>query len=149
MLTAIIAVVTVLSGEFGSLQVKILALSFSVSLASICAMSSVVFIEQRHSKLLGTLGLVMAALALLLYNVGMWLEVSGFGFGEPFWKTTICCIAVAIGLAYGFLLQSPRLAPAQRWVQRAAGYTIAWSVALTCAFTIDGYWVTTVFGGRV
>ena len=133
-LTAIIAVVTVLSGEFGSLQVKILASSFSVSLASICAMSSAIFMEQRHSKLLGTLGLVISALTLLLFNAGLWLEVSLLG--GPFWQIVFCGITLMIGLAHGFLLQLPRLAPAQRWVQRAAGYAITLSLTLICAVFI-------------
>ena len=126
--TALIAVVTVLSGQFGSLQGKILASSFSVSLASICAMSGAVFIEQRRSKTLGTLGIAVAAVALLLFNAGLWLELSW----GPFWQTAFCGVTVMIGLAHGFLLQLPRLGVRQRWVQRAAGYAIALSVALIC-----------------
>lgn len=141
-LTALIAIVTVLSGEFGDLQARILASSFSVSLASICAMSSAVFMEQRGSKLLGTLGLVVAAVALLLFNAGLWLEVSW----GPFWQTAVCCITVMIGLAHGFLLQLPRLAPAQRWVQRMSGYAIALSVGLICALIISPDAVGETFG---
>ena len=141
-LTALIAVFTVLSGEFGSVQGKILASSFSVSLASICAMSSAVFIEQRRSKLLGALGIVVTVVALLLFNAGLWLEVSW----GPFWQTAFCCITVMIGLAHGFLLQLPRLAPAQRWVQRAAAYAIALSVAMICAGIISPDRIADAFG---
>lgn len=141
-LTALIAAITVLSGEFGDLQAKILASSFSVSLASICAMSSAVFIEQRRSRLLGALGIAVAALTLLLFNAGLWL---GVDWG-PLWQTAICGVTVMIGLAHGFLLQLPRLLPAQRWVQRAAGYAIALSVALICAFIISPDAIGEAFG---
>ncbi len=141
-LTAIIAIVTVLSGEFGSVQGKILAASFSVSLASICAMSSAVFMEQRRSSLLGALGIAVAAVALLLFNAFLWLEVSW----GPLWQTAFCSITLMIGLAHGFLLQLPRLSPAQRWVQRAAAYAIALSVALICAGIIRPDQIAEAFG---
>ena len=38
-LTAIIAIISVLSGEFGELQGKILATTLTISMASICSMS--------------------------------------------------------------------------------------------------------------
>ena len=84
----------------------------------------------------------MAALALLLFNAGLWLEVSW----GAFWQTAFCCIVLMIGLAHGFLLQLPRLAPAQRWVQRASGYAIALSVALICAGIIGSDRVADAFG---
>lgn len=83
--------------------------------------------------MLHTLGMAVAALALLLFNVGLWLEV---GWG-PFWQTAFCCITVMIGLAHGLLLQLPRLSAAQRCVQRATGWAIALSVALICALVIS------------
>jgi len=132
-LTALIAAATVLLGEYGAIQGKILASSFSISAASICAMSCAVFIEQRSSRGLGMAGIAAAIIAVLLLNAGLWLEVGWGGY----WQTVFVFITIAIGLAHGFLLQLPRLRPSQRRLQIASGYAISASVALICAGIIS------------
>jgi hypothetical protein len=125
-LTALIAVVTVLIGNFGELQGKILASSFSVSIASICAMSGAVFIESRGPCWLGALGILVALVGLLLVNVGLWFEPGGW----TYWKFAFVFVVVSLGLAHGFLLQLPHLNPAYRWVQPLSALGIAVLVLL-------------------
>jgi hypothetical protein len=125
-LTALIAVVTVLVGRFGDLQGKILASSFSVSIASICAMSGAVFMESRGPRWLGLTGIVIALLGLLLLNLGLWFEPGNW----TFWKIVFVFVVVSLGLAHGFLLQLPNLNMAYKWVQPLSAISIALLVAL-------------------
>ncbi len=139
-LTALIAVVTVLIGNFGELQGKILMSSFSVSIASICAMSGAVFIESRGPRWLGVLGIVIALVGLLLLNVGLWFETGGW----TYWKFVFVFVVVSLGLAHGFLLQLPTLSNAHRWVQPLSALSIAVLVALISAALIwewSGDWL--------
>ena len=46
-LTAVIAIISVLAGQFGELQWKILGTTFTISAASICSMSCAAFIEKK------------------------------------------------------------------------------------------------------
>jgi hypothetical protein len=47
-LTALVAIGSVLSREFGETQLKVLATTFSITAGSICAMACVAFIERRE-----------------------------------------------------------------------------------------------------
>jgi hypothetical protein len=125
-LTALIAVVTVLVGNFGELQGKILASSFSVSIASICAMSGAVFMESRGPRWLGVVGIVIALLGLVLINVGLWFEPGSW----TYWKFVFVFVVVSLGLAHGFLLQLPSLNLTYKWVQPLSAISIALLVAL-------------------
>jgi hypothetical protein len=125
-LTALLAVATVLIGNFGDVQARVLASSFSVSIASICAMSGAVFIESRGPRWLGVLGIAVALIGLLLVNVGLWFEPGAW----TFWKIAFVFVTVSFGLAHGFLLQLPRLNVGHRWVQALSAASIALLVLL-------------------
>lgn len=118
-LTALIAIGCVLMGEFGEFQLKILATTFSVSAASICAMACAAFIERRHIMplgILGILGILLSVLAAGLVVFGVWIEVDIGGY----WKFTFTTIVSAIGFGYALLLTLPNLKPAHSWTQYAA-----------------------------
>ena len=139
-LTALIAVVTVLMGDFGELQGKILASSFSVSIASICAMSGAVFMESRGPRWLGVLGIVIALIGLVLINIGLWFEPGSW----TYWKFVFVFVVVSLGLAHGFLLQLPSLNVAYKWVQPLSAISIALLVTLISAaliFDLSGDWL--------
>lgn len=119
-LTAAIAIVFVLIDAFGELQVKVLATSLTISIASICAMSCAAFIERRRRVRLGLTGIALASLAGLLLIVGIWAEFET----EAYWKITVTGIVAALGLAQAFLLLLPHLDARHAWVQRASTITI-------------------------
>ena len=140
-LTAVIAVITVLLGDFGDLQGRILGTTLSISIASICAMSGAVFIEARGPRWLGWTGIVIAVIGLLLFNLGLWVEVGGWAF----WKVILIFVTATLGLAHGFLLQLPTLHNAHRWVQTASAISISLlvtviSVALLMDWSGDALW---------
>ena len=139
-LTALVAVVTVLVGNFGDLQFKILASSFSVSITSICVMSGAVFMESRGPRWLGVLGIAIALLGLVLINLGLWFQPGNW----TYWKVVFVFIVVSLGLAHGFLLQLPSMNLAHRWVQPLSAISIALLVALISGaliFDLSGDWL--------
>lgn len=119
-LTAAVAILSVLSGDFGEFQMKVLASSFSISAASICAMSCAGFMAKRKQKQLGLMGMVFSVAAAVFLNAGLWLEIDG----AEYWKATITLIVIAAALAHAFLLALPDLNPRYRRVQIAAGISI-------------------------
>lgn len=111
-LTAGIAILSVVTGEFGDFQVKVLATTLTISAASICSMSCAAFIEIRRKKVWGAIGIGVACLAACLVIGGVWGEFSD----DEYWRATGSCIVVAVAFAHGFLLVLPSLAPVFRWI---------------------------------
>jgi hypothetical protein len=112
-LTALIAIVSVLTGKFGELQWKILLTTFTISAASICSMCCAAFMEKRKQVPLGLAGIVLSIITAVLVIAGMWPELDI----EEYWKTTVTCGVLALGFAHSFLLTLPDLDPRHKWVQ--------------------------------
>ncbi|MFH1369962.1 MAG: hypothetical protein ABII09_01550 [Planctomycetota bacterium] len=119
-LTAIIAMISVLIGKFGKVEVKILATTFTISVASICSMSCAAFIDRKKVVWLGLLGIVLSVLAAVLLIAGMWSEIEN----EVCWKVTITFIVFAAALVYAFLLVLPELDKGHKWVQPVSSVSI-------------------------
>ncbi|MEM1223482.1 MAG: hypothetical protein AAGH40_12060 [Verrucomicrobiota bacterium] len=115
-LTAAIAILSVLSGEFGEFQLKVLATTFSISAASICSMSCAVFIDKKNKKELGITGIVFSGIAASMIIGGLWTEINE----EEYWKLTITFVVFAIALAHAFLLTLPDLSLKHKWSQVTA-----------------------------
>jgi hypothetical protein len=112
-LTALIAIVSVLTGKFGELQWKILATTLTISAASICSMCCAAFMEKRKQVPLGLAGITLSVATAVLLIAGMWPE---FNIDE-YWKTTASCGVLALAFAHAFLLALPDLDPRHKWVQ--------------------------------
>ena len=119
-LTALIAVVSVLSEEFGKLQEKILLTSLTISVASVCSMSCAAFIDKKKAVTLGLGGIGFCTASAALVIFGVWTET----IAEGFWKTTSTVIVLAVALAHAFLLVLPELEEKQRWVQPVSAISI-------------------------
>jgi hypothetical protein len=125
-LTAVIAIFSVLVGQFNETQLKVLATTFTISAASICAMSCAAFIEKRQSNLAGTLGIIFAAVAAILTITGVWSETGS----DTFWKSTGSLIVISVALAHALLLLLPNLSANHKWTQIAAVISIVILAAL-------------------
>jgi hypothetical protein len=112
-LTALVAITSVLSREFGQTQLKVLATTFSISAGSICAMSCAGFLERKGAKGVGLAGILAAAVAVLMVIGGVWGEIKD----TDYWKTTMTSIVISIAFAHGCLLRLPNLAASYRWTQ--------------------------------
>ena len=121
-LTALIAIVSVLAGEFGKLQGKILATTVTISAASICSMSCAAFIEGKKLARFGLCGIVLSVCAAVLVMVGVWPEIES----ERYWRTTFTFGVAAIAFAHAFLLCLPELDDRQKWVQTVSLVGLHW-----------------------
>lgn len=119
-LTALIAIVSLLSHEFGETQLKVLATTFSMMAGSICAMSCAAFMERNHARPVGFAGILAACISVVLVIAGVWAEISQ----ETYWKTTVTVTVVAVAFAHGCLLRLPNLAASYRWTQTVAAILI-------------------------
>ena len=119
-LTAVIAIISVLSGKFGELQEKILATTFTISAASICSMACAAFIEKKKSLNLGMSGIALSIAAAVLIIVGLWPNIHN----ELYWRITASVAVFAIAFAHGFLLNLADLDDKQKWVQPVSTVTI-------------------------
>jgi hypothetical protein len=119
-LTALIAILSVLTGEFGGIQWKILATTLSISAASICSMSCAAFIERRKLVPVGLAGIALSVCAAILLIGGVWPEIGS----ETYWKTAITFGILAVAFAHAFLLLIPRLDVSRAWMQTASAVCI-------------------------
>lgn len=113
------AVISILMGDFGEFQMKVLVTTFSISAASICSMSCAAFVEKKNDW--GIQGILVSALAAVLVIAGVWGEIDG----EAYWKLTVSCIVFAVASAHLFLLFLPNLDSKHQWSQRASGFFIS------------------------
>jgi len=120
-LTALIAIASVLTGEFGEIQAKILGTSFTISAASICSMACAAFIEKKKLARLGLSGIGMSVVAAILVIIGMWAEIDA----EFYLKTMATCIVGAVASAHACLLVLPSLQQRHRWIQTTSVGSIA------------------------
>jgi hypothetical protein len=111
--TALIAVVCLFGRDFGELQLKVLATTFTISAASICAMACAAFIEKRGSRPWGFAGLLLATAAAAFTVLGIWMESDS----DSYWKVTVTLIVVSLAFTHALLLHIPTLSPAYRWTR--------------------------------
>ncbi len=110
-LTALIGIFSVLTGEFGAFQAKVLGTTLTISVVSVCSMAAAAFIEVRRRVGLGITGIATAAFAGVLLIIGIWGEVGD----ADYWRVTFTMIVVGLTFAYSFLTALPQLAQAYRW----------------------------------
>ena len=120
-LTAVIAIISVFNRDFGVVQTRILATTFTISVASICGMSCAAFIERRKWKILGLTGIMTSLLAAFFLLQGIW----GVMDSIIHFKFTASFITAAFAFAHAFLLSLPELEKQYRWVQQLTAVTIA------------------------
>jgi predicted nucleic acid-binding Zn ribbon protein len=140
-LTALIAIVSVLTGDMGEIQVKILATTFTISAASICSMSCAAFIEKRKTRRLGLSGILLTLISAILVIIGIWLSLQD----DIYWKITGTVVIATVAFAHAFLMLLPKLDEKQKWLQTVSMYSIGiLAVQITVAvwgeIENDGYY---------
>jgi hypothetical protein len=135
-LTALIAMISVLTGTFGKIQMKILGTTFTISAASICSMSCAAFINRKKLVQLGLLGIVLTISAAIMLIISMWWEIRS-DVGE---KVTITLSVFAVAFAFAFLLVLPKLDDRQKWVQMVSSVSIGiLALQMVIAVWLEGY----------
>jgi hypothetical protein len=90
-LTALIAILALLTQDFGETQLRILATTGGFGLSSLIAMRGTALIDQGRYLALGRAVLGLSALSFLIELWILWLDTDS----EVAWKSYVCSIAVA------------------------------------------------------
>ena len=121
-LTAAIAIFSVLFGDFGEAEFKILTTTFTLSATCLGAMACAAFSEKLPSgTTLARTGIALCCISGLLLILGVWLEPKE----DIFWKFTITLITLALSLTHALLLHIPQLDHTKKWLTKAASASIA------------------------
>lgn len=131
-LSALLGIIAILSGEFGWLELRILLTAVTISLASINGLACGAYLGTGKGKLLPWVGIVLTLVSTLLIVSQIWLE---FTLNEAFWKLTACCAVYAIACAHLSLLSMARLAQWFQW-SLVAAYVVILGVATMIAMII-------------
>ena len=135
-LTALIAMISVLTGTFGKIQMKILATTLTISATSICSMSCAAFIDKKKLVHLGLFGVVLSVSAAILVIAGIWSENKN----DVIEKIMITLSVFAVAFAFAFLLVLPELDNRQKWVQPVSSVSIGiLALQMVIAVWLEGY----------
>jgi hypothetical protein len=93
-LTALVAIVALLTSDFGDTQLRILATTGGFGLASLIAMRGTALLDQRRHVALGRTVIGLCALSFLIELAILWLYIDS----EEAWKSYVCAIAFAVAL---------------------------------------------------
>lgn len=116
-LTAFVAIVSILGGEFGPVEGKIICSALTITIMSICAMSCAAFITRHDRVTIGTAGIGLAVISAIMMIAGFWPEIEN----QVYWKITITFGVSALACAHGFLLILPDLGSTlNRWFRPTA-----------------------------
>ncbi len=130
-LSALLASIAILKGNWGWVEVRILLTTLTISGASICGLACGAYLATKRGKILPVAGICLALISGLLLVAGMWLDASS----EVYWKFTASLSAFAAAFAHLSLLSMARLAPRFRWTL-AIAYVFILGVAVILVFVI-------------
>lgn len=131
-ITALIAVVALLAGDFGDTELRILATTGGFGFSSLLAMRGTALLDQRRYVPLGRTVAGMSVLSFLCELWILWLDNDS----EAAWKSYVCTVAIAAALAQvaGMVSSTrpddpPSIAPAI-WAAGTAAFGVA---TMACA----------------
>ncbi len=129
-ISAAFGIIAILTGKFGTFQIRIILTTVTISAASICALASGALWEGRGRRILPLAGIVLAVIAAALLITGIWLEPSA----EQFWKLTASLGVLAAATAHACLLSLAKLERRFSWASVttfAAIYLLAFLIVLS------------------
>jgi len=124
-ISALLGIGTILIGDFGWVELRILLTTLVISGASLCGLSCGAAIEAKRSRLLPSAGIIFSILAAFLLIIGIWGEVDA----ELFWKIAVSMVVFAVSTSHVSLLMLARLSPRYEWAKWAAPLSV-YAVAL-------------------
>jgi hypothetical protein len=123
-LGALLGILTILSGHFGWLEIRVLLTTVTVAGASICGLACGAYLSTKRGKILPLAGIGLTLFAGGMLMAGIWEEITSDGF----WQVTASASVFAVACAHLSLLSMARLADSFRW-SLAAAYVVILGVA--------------------
>jgi hypothetical protein len=106
---ALVAIVTVLSGDFGETEGKIFATLATTFAAGSALVAGLALLGRRESPLLGYAGIGLALTGFVLWSAQIWGEFAGDGYWKLVGVLTAWSLAVLIVTTTRLMLSSPSL----------------------------------------
>ena len=130
-LSAILGIIAILSGDWGWYEFRILLTTMTISGASICILACVALWERKNTKLLPLLGISLSLVGAMLMIFGIWTEPGD----DIFWKLTVSLIVYAIATSHLCLLSLARLSKNYVWALWLA-YLVIYGLASIIAWMV-------------
>jgi len=133
--TAIIAIVALLAGDFADTELRVLATTGGFGLSSLIAMRGTALLDQHRHVALGRAVISLSALSFLIELWILWLDDDS----ELAWKSYVCSISIAVATAQIAGMLGRRRVTDPVWIPRlvwAAGTSavivaaMAWAAAI-------------------
>ena len=106
---ALVAIATVLSGDFGETEGKIFATLATTFAAGSALVAGLALLGRRESPLLGYAGIGLALTGFVLWSAQIWGEFAGDGYWKLVGVLTAWSLAVLIVTTNRLMLSSPSL----------------------------------------
>jgi hypothetical protein len=106
---ALVAIVTVVSGDFGETEGKIFATLATTFAAGSALVAGLALLGRRESPLLGYAGIGLALTGFVLWSAQIWGEFAGDGYWKLVGILTAWSLAVLIVTTNRLMLSSPSL----------------------------------------
>jgi hypothetical protein len=110
-LSALLGAIAILSDELGSLQVRVLLTTATVSLASLFGLACGAYLATGRGQLIPRLGIVLTLLGCTTIVAGIWIDPHE----DAYWKLTLSISVFAVAFGHLSLLSMARLSQAFRW----------------------------------
>lgn len=149
--TALLAIVALLAGDFGDVELRILATTGGFALSSLIATRGTALLEQGRFLPLGRAVIGLSALAFLSELWVLWIDDDS----DAGWKTYVCAIAIAgaLGQIAGMIARRrPSDPPSVRaivWAAAACALILAAMACLAALAEIDSAGYYQAFGAIV
>ena len=115
-ISALLAITSVFSGDFGEFELKVLATTSVIAGASICGLCCGMYASRGKNPQWSVVGAAFAALAAAMLILGVWAEPHS----DSYWKTTGIVSVYAIAFAHSLALLAVRLRPTHAWLRTMA-----------------------------
>lgn len=125
--SALLGIFAFLLGSFGSLEIKVLLTTLTISAASVCGLSCAGVLEARRKAVAPMAGLALTVVAVHVVIGGIWLEPHS----ETFWRTAATLAVLAGAASHVSLFLLARLRAIFQW-----SIWVALAIVLSIAFLI-------------
>lgn len=142
-ISALIAIVAVLSGNYDIFELKILLTTSIIAAASICGLCCSAHAQRSGLVWPGAIGAALACVAAVLFIYGAWLEVRS----EDFWRVTMILGIYAVATAHTLALLGLRLRPVHDWLRPVAAITIFALATVISAVVWSLFWADWIADG--
>ena len=127
---ALVAIATVLSGDFGETEGKIFATLATTFAAGSMLLAGLACLGRGVSRPLGVAGIVLACAGFVLWSAQIWGEFDGDGFWKLLGVLTAWALALLVASTTRLMLESPSL------VRRVYPFTAAAAAGAALVLTV-------------